>query len=174
MKIENRLELNLASTEDIIKRADERVNNIMKNIAKKEPEFWDCQDSEVLDHTDKDDAIEYFLDGWLSGKMTKDEVLKALPETTEVKGYAKMKVNYRESWLSPLEDVLERLDEEYGDPSGGDYSKPTDRMKAAEKEFLKVIVEEYEPWMCEEVCKEEINTLEWVRENRPDWLEDEK
>jgi len=48
-----------------------------------------------------------------------------------------------------LENILERLDEEYGDPDG-DYTEPTDSMKKASLELAKVIFKDYQSFMCEE------------------------
>lgn len=71
-----------------------------------------------------------------------------------------------------LDRVLECLDEEFGNPDG-DYSDPTDAMKAAEAVFIKAVLFEYSVWSCEETGEvERVNVLEWVRENRPDWLDD--
>ena len=33
---------------------------------------------------------------------------------------------------------------------------------------------EYTPWACEPVVTEEVDTMEWIKEHRPDWLEDKK
>lgn len=69
----------------------------------------------------------------------------------------------------PLNDILEGLDEEYGNPEG-DYTKPTDAMKKAQEVFLKVVAEEYSSWACAEVVEKTINAHEWIKKNRPDWL----
>ena len=124
--------------------------------------FWDCQDSETLRYETKDEAIEYFLD---------DLLWDAIPKKIEVKGYARRVAV--PGMLSPLDYVLEYLDEELGDPDGN-LVTPTERMKKAEQEFIKVILEEYEPWACEPVVTEEVDTMAWIKEHRPDWLEGKK
>ena len=45
-------------------------------------------------------------------------------------------------------------------------------MLEAENALIKVIMEEYEPWLCEEVpaARVTINIRKWVEENRPDLL----
>ena len=32
--------------------------------------------------------------------------------------------------------------------------------------------EEYTSWACEQVCSQEINVSDWIKKNRPDWLEE--
>ena len=49
---------------------------------------------------------------------------------------------------SILDDLLEDLDDEYGDPDG-DNTEPTDNMKKASLSLAKVMKEEYRSWMCE-------------------------
>ncbi len=49
---------------------------------------------------------------------------------------------------SILGDLLENLDDEYGDPDG-DSTEPTDKMEKASLELAKVMREEYTSWMCE-------------------------
>lgn len=47
-----------------------------------------------------------------------------------------------------LEDIIERLDENFGDPD--DFgTEATIKMKEASLEFAKVIMKEYKPWACE-------------------------
>jgi hypothetical protein len=139
----------------------------------REPAFWTCDDTvERLDHEDKDDAIEEYLDGLLGPHMTVAEVIAALPEELEVFGYARMEATLPYH-THPLEDLLLALDEEYGDPDGPDR-EPTPEMIEAEKAFLAVVLEEYQPWACEQVCTETVNTMEWVKTHRTDWLEEVK
>ncbi len=52
-------------------------------------------------------------------------------------------------WDGFLEDILERLDEEYADPEGNIYSQPTEKMEKAAKVFAEVIEKEYTSWQCE-------------------------
>jgi len=124
----------------------------------KEPVLWGSPDEERLVYTDEDVAIEAILDG-IDGP---------LPETITICGFARMEIDTLR--LIPLEDCLETLDEEYGDPDG-EYSESTEAMKEAERVFLAAIKKEYTPWACEEVCRKEITVADWVKENRPDWLQ---
>jgi hypothetical protein len=75
------------------------------------------------------------------------------------------------AYMQPLEDILDTLDEEFGNPYGDSF-EPTAKMKDAEQAFLRVVEKEYVPWACEEVCRKEIDVLKWVKENRPNWLEE--
>jgi hypothetical protein len=123
----------------------------------REVEFWGPDDAERLIHTDMDSAIESMLDD-LPGKP--------FPEKIIVYGYAKREVETFHPFV--LDYCLERLDEEYGDHDGGDYTEATDAMKEAEKVFLEVIKKEYIPQTCEPVCQKEIIVMDWIKENRPD------
>ena len=51
-----------------------------------------------------------------------------------------------------LEDVLEQLDEEYGDPEAI-LTKPTQKMIDAARVFAAAILQEYRPWLCEKTGK---------------------
>lgn len=127
---------------------------------KKKVEFWDLPDAEWLYHTDKNDAIEAIIDSWHP---------KPIEGTFELCGYARMSIG--PGYLDVLGYVLERLDEEYGDPDGYTGTEPTQAMKDAEKAFIDTIVSEYFVWACEPIVTEQIDAMAWVKEHRPDWLE---
>jgi len=122
----------------------------------KEPVFWGSPDNERLEYSDEDEAIEGIL----------DNMNDPLPETITICGFARMEISTL--YLHPLEDCLDTLDEEYGDPEE-EPTQSTETMKKAERVFLDIIKMEYTPWMCEEVCRKEIDVADWVKENRPDW-----
>ena len=101
-------------------------------------EFWGDKDDGNLTHTEMDDAIESALDGV--------DVVNALPETIEVCGFAHMELPSAESLARHvLEDFLEKLDDEYGNPDG-DYTEKTDGMKEAAKEFVAAVLDNYTVW----------------------------
>ena len=134
--------------------------------------FFTCDDSiERLEHTCAEDAIEQHLDSLLSPKMTAVEVLKALPETVTVYEYTHKKPDAVKLAERCLENLLEDLDEGYGDPDDRS-TDPTPTMKGAALNFMCAILSEYQVWACDKKSKETINVEEWVKENRPDWLED--
>ena len=73
-------------------------------------------------------------------------------------------------WI--LEDLLEKLSDEYGDPDGGD--DPTAAMGAAAKTFVDVVCREFPVWQCERVphLDEHVPVAQWVRENETGWITD--
>ena len=127
---------------------------------RKEIICWGQADEERLTHTAMDDAIESILDG-----------IGDLPETIEVCGYARREPDARVDVNNVLERILEGLDEEYGDPDG-DATEPTADMISAEKDFIATVLDDYISWACELVKTEKINVNTWIKENRPDWIED--
>lgn len=127
-------------------------------------EFWDQEDGDILTHTEQDEAIEYILDGLIVD-------VNDLPETLEICGYARKEMSDKSlNWDVEyvVESLIERWDEEYG---GDDYTKITDDMKSVAENFINEMKELYIVWQCEIVKKETINVKEWIKENRPNWLE---
>lgn len=125
--------------------------------------FWADSNEERLLHLEPHDAIEAIIDGL--HPVGFDEI----GEVT-VYEYAPMKPSANECG-SPLESILERLDEKYADPDGYDGFDPTEAMREAERDFIAAVLAEYVPWMCCQTGeKVTVNALEWVREHRPDWL----
>lgn len=128
-------------------------------------DFWDCNEyAEHLNYDNIEDAVEFYLDAL-------DEL--PLGETIEVFGYEHMKIDPSGHWPdSVLEDFLCNLDENYGDPDS--YTDPTEKMKKAAQKFVEVVLEEYAVWACKQVCSVKIDVTEWVKENRPGWLEEKQ
>ncbi len=64
--------------------------------------------------------------------------------------YKRMSIAKDEETLAKdiLDDIIERLDGDYGDPDG-DYTEATENMKKASIEFAKVILSDYKSWACE-------------------------
>ena len=121
--------------------------------------YWGPEDCEQLTHEDMDEAIEEMLDGTYPGPLS---------GKIEVYGYARMEVGVPSG---ALEDVLENLHMEYGNPDEN-WEDPTPKMKLAEEMFLEVIRSEYKPYLCEIIETQEIDVAKWVLANRPDWLKD--
>jgi hypothetical protein len=131
----------------------------MPNSSDRKVVFWSCDDGdEHLSYTDMDEAIEMALDD--SGQ---------LDGTIIAYGFSRMRINRRDCG-DVLGDLIERLDEEYGSPEGPDDIPEI--MRAAEDGFLRIVLAHYVPWACEVVEQHEINVASWVREHRPDWLEE--
>lgn len=129
--------------------------------AKREPAFWGAPECERLDYDSEDDAIEAILDD--------GDPCPLFPEPITIAGYARMVADATS--LASLEHCFEALDEEYGDPDDS-YPRATEAMLEAEKAFLAVILREYVPWACEEVCRKEIDVVAWIKAHRPDWLKE--
>ena len=129
--------------------------------------FWGINDPEDLGAEDPDTAIAEHIESLLRDKW---------PETVSLHGFVRMTVEYKPGRrFGPLANILEALDEEYGDPDDNhDETKPTPKMEEAECAFIAAVVAEYKPWTCEEIYQEEVNVMEWVRANQPDWLEEPK
>lgn len=130
-------------------------------------ELWDCsEDAEELHHYDQRDAIEAYLDQALY-KVPIDQ----WPKTVTVYGFARMEVKDSRLPDIALEAVIERLDEEYGSPD--EETTITPEMETAAQEFIKKILAEYTVWSCERKTSADINVMDWVKENAPNWLEPE-
>ena len=120
-------------------------------IEYKDVELWSWnEDDEGLHCEDLDEAIEEYL-----------EDVDCLEGMITMFGYRRIDVCGQSP--NALDYVLEKLDEEFGSPDS-DYSKPTDKMKEAEKQFLKVVEEGYKSWACEDICTVEIDVEKWVKE----------
>jgi hypothetical protein len=134
--------------------------------------FWSCDDApEELSSDCREDAIEQHLDDLYDPKLSQKENNDALPDEIEVYGYARMDVMAKVVRIAAraLDKVLEDLDEEFSGPYEP-YTKPTEKMQAYAETFARAIAAEYNPWMCERVCTETVNVMEWIKENNPEWL----
>uniref|UniRef100_A0A6H1ZXB4 Uncharacterized protein n=1 Tax=viral metagenome TaxID=1070528 RepID=A0A6H1ZXB4_9ZZZZ len=123
-------------------------------------DFYSCnKDEERLNTNNPDEAIGELLD-----------ILPGIfPDKITLYCYSRIKVE-ESNCNDSLNELIEYLDEEFGDPEG-DPSEITDKMREAEKEFVRVVVSEYTPWACEIVHEEEIDVEEWIRKNRPEWMD---
>ncbi len=125
----------------------------------RKPQFWGLKDQERLTCTDPDEVIEACLE---------DADPECPPKTILICGFVPM-----DATLNPdrcLDDILCSLDEEYGD-SEGEPTNPTEAMKRAMQTCCDTILKDYISWACEQVCSQEVNVQEWIKKNRPDWLE---
>jgi hypothetical protein len=120
------------------------------------PALWGKPDSEQLYNYTKDEAIEMIL----------DSLDAPLPETIQVSGYARMVPDFEA--FAPLEGMLRDIDAEYGDPE--EDTEPTQAMIDAEAALMAAIKADYLVWACEEVCRETINVMDWIKANKPNWL----
>jgi hypothetical protein len=119
-------------------------------------EFYTCrEDEEQLSFTCIEEAVEQWAD---------DCWPNPLPETVTVYGYGRMRVVTCPT--SPLEDMVERLDEEYGDPEGNYETPVTEGMREAERQFIAAVLAEYHPWACVRVSEEVVNVADFLDAER--------
>ena len=156
-----------------------------------EPCFWTCEDdAEHLTHEDMDEAIELALSFCLHPKMTMsdvivgipqpkmspDEVLAALPQEIEVYGYARDELpsaQQRKAWAASLvEQMMEWVDDEYGDPDGRTEHETEPACVDIALEMVDKALEGYTVWRCHKVCTKTVDVQAWAKEHRPDWLEE--
>jgi hypothetical protein len=133
-------------------------------MADREILWWDCEDPDILSYEEPDAAIENYLDC-----LAVDNVSE-LPETVTLNAYAKVEVNLEKEAADVLDYLLDFWNDEYGGPDDRP-EEATSSMKAAAEEFIKKVFAEYDVRACEKVSEREINVQEWVKKNRPDWLE---
>ena len=130
-------------------------------MSEREIVFWAPEDADELSCDDLDEAIQDAL-----------EEMDELPVILEMWGYARMQPTPPGGFTDwALEDLLEMLDGEYGDPDN--TSTPTEAMRKAAETFVASVLKEYVVWMCEPVEKRTINVAEWIQENRPVWIDQE-
>jgi hypothetical protein len=113
-------------------------------------EFWGEPNAENLYHSTEDDLIDEMLEG-----------MDPPPETLTICGYARAQLQPADlDFHTPLNDILDDLDEEYGSPD--DATEPTENMIKAERELINTIRKEYFVWRCDPVITKTINVKEWL------------
>ena len=105
--------------------------------------FYGQPDSERLLHRSLADAIEEYCD--------EADCMADVPLVIPMAEFSRMRVNNIRLY-EPLEQLIEQLEDEYGDWEGA-REIITPRMKEAEEVFLKVVHEEYVPYGCEATCR---------------------
>lgn len=96
------------------------------------------------------DELWYGVEGQEQLDQTIEDVLDNYDAGTpvEILVFRKMKVTGVDRLaLHVIEQLLEDLDEDYGDP-GDNSTEPTEGMKAAAKAFVEAVVKEYKVWTC--------------------------
>ena len=71
--------------------------------------------------------------------------------------------------LSPLSDLLERLDEEHLSPDD-QATTPTEAMTRAEAQMVETVLLEYNPYWYEATTQLKINVRSWLAQHQPDML----
>jgi len=117
--------------------------------------YWSVGESEKLVHETINAAIKEHLEHY--------HELSDAPHEIIVVGYSRMQPVLSDN--DTLEHTLEYLDEEFGDPDG-DRTKPTEKMREAERAYHAVILAEYESWMCEPVVRHVVDLRRWISDWR--------
>ena len=112
--------------------------------------------NERITHTCAEDAIKELLDDCDPGDWP-DEII--------VYGFDRMEPDPRVFSESLLEQILERLDEDFGDPDN--ETEITTEMRDAESTFIRAVLDEYTPFACGQVSEESVNLLAWVIAEQP-------
>lgn len=110
-----------------------------------EVKYWSCnRDADYLTHQSIEFAIDEFLE---------DVEPPEWPDEVVVYGFAPMEVRFSGyARDNMLDELVESLDEDYGDPYGNsDDYRPSDAVKAKADELLRLMEAEYPCWTCEEV-----------------------
>lgn len=124
--------------------------------------YWTCDDDpETLSCESIADAV---YDWWhdIAGE------LEGMPDTVEVRGYARCQISEREvdrMAAHYAENLLEELDDEWG----GEYrdrTKVTPEILAAAKQFVQAVVGGYQVWACEPVEIRTVRPLDYLEDDR--------
>ena len=122
--------------------------------------FWSVDPhAELLAHKSIKSAVEAVIDHLLYEQQYND---RPVPETIEVYGYARMDVGVNPARV--LEQVLEDLDEEHADPSGEWQSSPTSAMAWAAERLCRIVEQQYQSWMCEQVERKTVRVADYVED----------
>lgn len=130
-----------------------------------EPTRWTCNDeSERNEDTDRVDAVARYLDGLDA------EHLAALLRDGSLTLYGFGAVAPSEAncvyWADRVVELLvERIDEEYGDPDRGSDTYIEEEWRAAAHVFVDAVLATYPIWQCECVARERVDVRAWVAEH---------
>jgi len=135
-------------------------------------QFWGPPDAERLICRDFDEAVDEILD-YMHLDYMHPTPISELPDTIDVVGYAPIEISINELY-DPLNEIIDRLYEQYGDPAGEYVPAKTEKMQAARDQFLNVVRAEYQKqcWACEEITRVAVNVREWIEQHRPDWIKE--
>ena len=123
------------------------------------PKYWHwSNDAETLAFTTPGAAVDDYVEYLHQVELGEDP--PPIPEYVTLYGYAPMAIQLPDpEWI--LDELLDRIEEEYGDPDGP--REPTDRMRAAASEFIDLVVEEWgEPYWCEVVETRQVKVRDYV------------
>jgi len=86
-----------------------------------------------------------------------------IPAEVTLYGFARLDV-FLGSY-SPLQELLDYLDAEYGHPDD-EPNGATFATRAAEKIFIEAVLKEYVPWACKCVIKKKVNPFDYIKRGK--------
>lgn len=137
-------------------------------------EYWDCNQSERLSYDDPIEALEYYVDCYLSADCDVEAEILKMPAPT-LEAYARNVISEEEIRTAAqhaFENVCEGFSEEYGDPDGDadiDWKKHFPAFEAV----VKAAYMDAKVWRCDSVKTFEISNedlLGLMMSARPDWF----
>jgi hypothetical protein len=134
--------------------------------------YWDACESETLEWEDIDSAIEAAINYLPDHSPYPSQWDRAIT-VRGLNRYAFCDVEINGIADDVIERLTEELDQEHGDPDGDSprYTK-NDEAKALAVAFVEGFLKNYKPWDCFVVASVDVDVPRWVRECRPEWLED--
>jgi len=126
--------------------------------------FWSCDDGgEFLTHKSLDEALEDVLWPILPSK---------LGEVREVFGWARVEMPGDEFILDSVMEALSGCLIEWDNPEESEILESPEIYRAAQV-LAATVAQHAKVFACEIVHSEKVKVLDWVRENKPDWLKDD-
>lgn len=113
---------------------------------------------EILTYETIDEAMEEY---------TQDVHTTDWPKEITIYRFERMPIpEKRKAYLSEraIESLIEKLDEEHGEPEG-DGTEITNEMLAAAREFVDKVIAKYTVWGCEVAGEETVNVADWAEAN---------
>ena len=126
--------------------------------------FYDHEDAEILHHTHPDEAVEAYLDNYYPMKLPRK--MKLVHYKTEV--ISEKAKNYFIDYVSEM--MWEKLEEEWGNFE--EDRKIPKNIDFIARNAAREYVDNFPVWRCKSFYSEEIDCVEWVNRNAPEWLED--
>jgi ASC-1-like (ASCH) protein len=147
-----------------------------------EGDFYDCSDGEQLQYTEPEEAVEYWLEGWLEPNCDVSAVIREqAPIELTVFKRNELEPGWVESQAERALDQVEQcFDDEYGNPNGTDPGTWTESRKKcfqAVVEAFKSFVTDHQIWRCDPIAKVMLDAEqieEMMRAYNPDWWDDAK
>ncbi len=129
-------------------------------MSKIRAKYWTCErDAERFHCETVDAAVEEYLDD----REPEDWPIKLIAYGYTPIELAPGSISFRYE----LEQFLEQLDEEYGDPD--ETTEITDAMLVAAEAFGEIIRKLYPVFSCERVEESHVDVQEWVLHHHPGW-----